>query len=68
MAICSFFMVVVAILALVLRILLQRENRAVADDEDHGTVDPGEEREELMGGGRRDDLEGSGDQRLVYII
>lgn len=68
MATCSFFMIVVAILALVLRILLQRENRAVANDEDHGTVDPGEEREELMGGGRRDDFERSGDQRLVYII
>jgi MFS family permease len=68
MATCSFFMIVVAVLALVLRILSKRENRAVANDEDHGTVDPGEEREELMGGGRRDDFERSGDQRLVYII
>lgn len=69
MTICSFFMIVVAILAFVLRILLQRENRAVADNGEHrGTVDPGEERDELMGGGRRDDIEQSGDHRLVYII
>jgi MFS family permease len=65
MAVCSFFMLVVAVLAVGLRVLLQRENRAQT-----GSVD-GEERERdgLMGGGRRDDLEGdTGDQRLVYII
>lgn len=76
MAICSFFMVVVAVLALALRILLQRANRAAGDgtlfDAGHagGSRDgDGEERDELMGGGRRDDLEDhTGEQKLVYII
>ncbi|KAJ6099074.1 hypothetical protein N7467_000609 [Penicillium canescens] len=74
MATCSFFMIVVAVLALAMRILLQRMNRAVADStytivEQAGPVERGEERDVLMGGGRRDDLEHStGDKRLVYII
>lgn len=68
MAVCSFFMVVVAVLALVLRVLLQRANRA-RDLSAVNRAGPGEERDELMGGGRRDDLEDhTGDQRLVYII
>ncbi|CRL21507.1 Sucrose/H+ symporter, plant [Penicillium camemberti] len=73
MATCSFFMVVVAVLAVGLRILLQRMNRAAAETtytiEQAGPVDQGEERDVLMGGGRRDDLEHStGARRLVYII
>lgn len=73
MATCSFFMVVVAILAFALRVLLQRANRATGvmyrAVEQNAPVDSGEERDELMGGGRRDDLEHhTGDQRLVYII
>lgn len=72
MAVCSFFMVVVAILALVMRILLQRANRAsqpLFDVDETGPTGPGEERDELMGGGRRDDLEHhTGEERLVYII
>jgi MFS family permease len=66
MAACSFFMLVVAVLALALRVLLQRANRA---DGTGNTAGPGEERDGLMGGGRREDLEVStGDERLVYII
>lgn len=70
MAICSFFMVVVAILAVVLRVLLQRANRVDDVVSVHqGPQGLGEERDELMGGGRRDDLEGhTGDLRFVYII
>jgi MFS family permease len=74
MATCSFFMVVVAILAVGLRITLQRMNRAAAETtytiiEHAGPVDRGEERDELMGGGRRNDLDhSSGDRRLAYII
>lgn len=74
MATCSFFMIIVAILALAMRILLQKMNRAVADStytiaEQGGPADQGEERDVLMGGGRRDDLEHStGDKRLVYMI
>ncbi|KAF7523928.1 hypothetical protein PCG10_006232 [Penicillium crustosum] len=73
MATCSFFMVVVAVLAVGLRILLQRMNRAAAETTytiaQAGPVDQGEERDVLMGGGRRDDLENStGARRLVYII
>ncbi|KAJ5106757.1 Major facilitator superfamily domain general substrate transporter [Penicillium angulare] len=79
MAICSFFMSLVAILAFALRILLQRANRAAGDGDalfDAGNLGGsgdgdgyGEERDELMGGGRREDLEGhTGDQKLVYII
>lgn len=73
MATCSFFMVVVAVLAVGLRILLQRMNRAAAETiytiEQAGPVDQSEERDVLMGGGRRDDLEHStGARRLVYII
>ncbi|KAJ5770435.1 uncharacterized protein N7511_002486 [Penicillium nucicola] len=74
MAVCSFFMIIVAVLALAMRILLQRMNRAVVDStytiiEQAGPVEQGEERDVLMGGGRRDDLEHStGDKRLVYII
>ncbi|KAG0161647.1 hypothetical protein PDIDSM_1840 [Penicillium digitatum] len=73
MATCSFFMVVVAGLAVGLRILLRRMNRAAVDStytiEQAGPVDPGEERDVLMGGGRRGDLEHStGDRRLEYII
>ncbi|KAJ5670435.1 uncharacterized protein N7477_005798 [Penicillium maclennaniae] len=66
MAVCSFFMLVVAVLAVGLRVLLQRENRVQA-----GSLDgaKGRERDGLMGGGRRSDLEGhTGNQRLVYII
>lgn len=66
MAVCSFFMLIVAILAVVLRVLLQRGNRVQA-----GSLDGAEERERdgLMGGGRRDDLEvHTGNQRLVFII
>lgn len=73
MATCAFFMVLVAILAFALRILLQRANRATAGVysavEQSAPAESGEERDELMGGGRRDDLEHhSGDERLVYII
>jgi MFS family permease len=73
MATCSFFMVIVALLAVGLRIILQRLNRAAAETtysiiEQAGPVDHGEERDELMGGGRRNDIEHStGDRRLVYI-
>lgn len=74
MATCSFFMVLVAILALGLRLLLQRANRRTVDTmyqavDQAGPAHSGEERDELMGGGRRDDLEHhTGDRRLVYII
>ena len=77
MAVCSFFMIVVAVLALVLRVLFQRANRAAAASpgsmynvsQRAGPVDSGEERDELMGGGRREDLElHTGNQRLVYIV
>lgn len=74
MAMCSFFMVLVAILALGLRLLLQRANRRVSHSvyqavDGVGPAHSGEEHDELMGGGRRDDLENhTGDRRLVYII
>lgn len=73
MATCSFFMVVVAFLAVGLRVLLQRLNRAAAETTytigQAGPVDQGGERDVLIGGGRRDDLEHStGARRLVYII
>jgi hypothetical protein len=74
MATCSFFMVLVAILAIGLRLLLQRANRRDVDTvyqavDQAGPAHSGEEREELMGGGRRNDLEHhTGDRRLVYII
>lgn len=74
MATCSFFMVVVAVLAVILRVMLQRLNRAAAETtytivEQGGPADEGEERDELMGGGRRNDLEHStGEKTLVYII
>ncbi|KAJ5246394.1 hypothetical protein N7468_001377 [Penicillium chermesinum] len=72
MAVCSCFMIVVAILAFVMRIILQRANQAsgpLFDVNEAGPIDPGEERDELMGGGRRDDLEHhTGEERLVYII
>ncbi|KAJ6005665.1 hypothetical protein N7451_003609 [Penicillium sp. IBT 35674x] len=76
MAVCSVFMVLVAILAFALRVLLQKANKASsggtlfdsAQASESGAGD-GEERDELMGGGRREDLEcDTGDQRLVYII
>ncbi|KAJ5587116.1 uncharacterized protein N7459_002881 [Penicillium hispanicum] len=70
MATCAFFMLVVAVLALGLRLLLLRANRAAgATGSSAGPVDPGEEHDVLMGGGRRDDLEHyTGDQRFVYMI
>lgn len=74
MATCSFFMVVVAILAISLRIVFQRMNLTAAETtytivEPAGPVDQGEERDELMGGGRRNDIEQStGDRTVVYII
>lgn len=74
MATCSFFMVLVAILAVGLRLLLQRANRRAVNTvyqavNRAGPVHSREERDELMGGGRRDDLEHhTGDRRLVYII
>lgn len=76
MAVCSVFMVLVAILAFALRVLLQKANKASsggtlfdsAQTSGSGAGD-GEERDELMGGGRREDLEfDTGDQKLVYII
>lgn len=68
MASCSFFMIVVAVLAIVLRILLQRENRAMAQGEHNEAEEPIEEEEELMGDGRRESIERAGKQRLLYII
>ncbi|KAJ5740295.1 Major facilitator superfamily domain general substrate transporter [Penicillium malachiteum] len=75
MAVCSFFMIIVAVLATVLRVLLQRANKTATGDGALFDVshvsgqDDGEERDELMGGGRREDLEDhTGDQKLVYII
>ncbi|KAJ5945613.1 Major facilitator superfamily domain general substrate transporter [Penicillium verhagenii] len=76
MAVCSLFMVLVAILAFVLRVLLQRANRASETgalfDSTPGSglgSGDGEERDELMGGGRRDEFEcDTGKERLVYII
>lgn len=73
MATCSFFMVVVAVLAVALRIVLRRMNRAVAETSytivQAGPADDSEERDELMGGGRRNDIQHStGDRKLVYII
>lgn len=74
MAVCAFFMVLVALLALILRVLLQRLNRAVLldskpDIQGRPGGSQGGERDVLIGGGRRDDLEDhTGDQRLVYII
>ncbi|KAJ5340847.1 hypothetical protein N7541_009971 [Penicillium brevicompactum] len=74
MAICSFFMVVVALLAIGLRIMFQRMNRAAAETtytiiEQAGPADQGDEQDELMGGGRRKDLDQStGDRGLVYMI
>ncbi|KAJ5746294.1 hypothetical protein N7520_011476 [Penicillium odoratum] len=76
MAVCSAFMVLVAILAFALRVLLQKANRrstngALFDStqEVNGGSGNGEERDELIGGGRRGDLEcDTGDQRFVYMI
>ncbi|KAJ5636396.1 uncharacterized protein N7484_009709 [Penicillium longicatenatum] len=76
MAVCSVFMVLVAILAIALRMLLQRANRASAggplfdSSQASGSgAGHGEERDELMGGGRREDLEcDTGDQKFIYII
>lgn len=74
MAVCAFFMAVVAVLAGVLRFLLIRANRAVGVDARNGEgrgegAGEEEERDELIGGGRREDLEGrTGGQRFVYII
>lgn len=76
MAVCSVFMVLVAILAFALRVLLQRGNKASTNGRLFDSAQAsgagaghGEERDELMGGGRREDLEfDTGDQRLVYII
>lgn len=72
MALCAFFMAVVAVLAGVLRILLVRANRAAerrGRTGEAGGEGDGEERDGLIGGGRREDLEGrTGDQRFVYII
>ena len=79
MAVCGLFMAFVAVLAIALRVILMRANRDVLSGETGsggaaGSADgagegDGEERDELIGGGRREDLEGkTGDQRLVYII
>ncbi|CAG7924212.1 unnamed protein product [Penicillium olsonii] len=74
MATCSFFMIVTAVLAVGLRVMLQRMNRAAAETtytivQQGGPVDGDEERDELMGGGRRNGLErSSGEKALVYII
>lgn len=78
MATCAFFMLVVAVLAIILRLLLIRANRAAGLGPDSGpmyqavarsgAVD-GEERDGLMGGGRREDVKHpTGAERLVYII
>lgn len=79
MAVCGLFMAFVAVLAVALRVILIRANREAIRDSagsarTGGSADgageaDGEERDELIGGGRREDLEGkTGDQRLVYII
>ncbi|KAJ5690504.1 hypothetical protein N7462_004896 [Penicillium macrosclerotiorum] len=76
MVTCAFFMLVVAVLALALRLLLLRANRAAVSNPGpiyqavrRGDAADGEERDELMGGGRRDNIEHhSGAERLVYII
>lgn len=74
MAVCSVFMVVVAVLAIVLRVMLQRENRRSAVQTGQGVNNDMEmemeEREVLMGGGNNNDnhvrhVEGQG---FVYII
>ncbi|KAJ5165920.1 Major facilitator superfamily domain general substrate transporter [Penicillium capsulatum] len=72
MAICAFFMAGVAVLAGILRVLLVRANRAAGMSDAMGEADGeygGAECEELIGGGRREDVEGrTGDQRFVYIL
>lgn len=73
MATCSFFMVVVAVLAIGLRIILQRMNLAVTETtytivEQAGPEDQGDERVELMGGQRNDISHSSIVRTNLYII
>ncbi|GAB1193790.1 hypothetical protein APSETT444_003019 [Aspergillus pseudonomiae] len=65
MATCSFFMVVVAVLAFVLRVMLLRARRKVEAEGVEIEMDGGEESEVLMGGrniGRR------AEEKFTYII
>lgn len=74
MATCSFFMILVAVLAFILRVLFQSLNRSfdlkyTAIHNAGPAHETGEERDGLMSGERRVDLEHStGDRRLLYII
>ncbi|KAJ5610927.1 hypothetical protein N7510_007646 [Penicillium lagena] len=76
MAVCSFFMVVVAVLATILRIMLKKQNLILQlkyEASHHVSDGPGndedEERDGLMGGGRRQDLEHStGEKNYLYLI
>lgn len=73
MATCSFFMVIVAVLAVGLRIILHRMNHAAAETtytivEQAGPEDQADERVELMGG-QRNAIENSAIERTpLYII
>lgn len=78
MATCSFFMLVVAVLAMALRVLLQRANRAERNKEDTFEMQGGggsaaaEESEVLMGGDRQSrrgvTLRYNVEERFTYII
>ncbi|THC92757.1 hypothetical protein EYZ11_007775 [Aspergillus tanneri] len=78
MAVCSFFMIVVAVLAVVLRVLLQRANRAAEREGEKDTFEMegggagagagGEEREGLMGSDRGITLRYNVEERSTYIV
>lgn len=70
MATCSFFMVVVAILAFVLRVILLRSNRTAersGEDIEMEMGGHGDESEVLMGGNRQSNLR-SDTETFTYII
>ncbi|KAI9930324.1 hypothetical protein ASPWEDRAFT_108730 [Aspergillus wentii DTO 134E9] len=70
MATCSFFMVVVAILAFVLRVIFLRSNRTAersGEDIEMEMGGHGEESEVLMGGNRQSNLR-SDTETFTYII
>ncbi|PIG86292.1 MFS transporter [Aspergillus arachidicola] len=64
MATCSFFMVVVAVLAFVLRVMLLRARRKIEAEGDEIEMHGGEESEVLMGGSSIERRE----EKFTYII
>lgn len=66
MAVCSFFMLLVAVLAFALRVILQRANRAQSSDGMEMEMGAyGEEREVLMGDHGRSHIQ---EERFTYLI